>query len=88
MRERAKPLSKFPTQLGVTHGEAEARPSVNGRGERTVTASLIYRDGDSFSSYATYQLDILAAATLVTELKAAIDAHYVDSITPKPVGEL
>jgi hypothetical protein len=81
-------LSQFPTQLGVTYTEVEAKPTVSRNGERTISASALWRDGFGGSTEEIIQLDMLAAASLVTQLLDAIETHYFDSITPKAPSEV
>ncbi|WP_406379143.1 hypothetical protein [Streptomyces sp. NBC_00197] len=81
-------MPEFPTQLGVSYDEVEAKPTVNRRGERTITVSVTRREGDHWSSSSSTQLDMLAAAQLVNDLTLAIHAHYFDHITPKAPSEV
>lgn len=81
-------MSKFPTQLGVTYTHAEAEATLSRDGERTITVSMVWNDGFGFITEEKAQLEVLSAASLLTQLREAIDAHYVDHITPKAPGEV
>jgi hypothetical protein len=81
-------VSQFPKQIGSTFTETETMATINRDGDRTITVSAVYRFDERFESRETVQLDVETAAYLVVQLKEAIDAHLVDSLTPKPVNEV
>lgn len=73
----------FETQWGVTHSQAEARPTFNRHGDRTVSTSVISSDESGWSSSNTNQLSLESAVELLVQLGSAVEAHYADILTPK-----
>ncbi|MFB7420720.1 hypothetical protein ACFC1L_39750 [Streptomyces sp. NPDC056210] len=76
-------MKKFRQESSVVFNRAKAEPTVDFRGERSVTLSLGKQYDDYYSSGSVVQVNLLSAASLASELMEAIEAHYIDNITPK-----
>jgi hypothetical protein len=61
----------------VLFEEASARPTVNSKGEETVTVTATFRS-DGYSSTEQVHISLGAAATLYFDLSAALEFHTGD----------
>ncbi|MFC9231326.1 hypothetical protein ACFTZI_20570 [Streptomyces decoyicus] len=61
----------------VLFSEAAARPTVNSKGEESVTLSATFRS-DGYTSTEQIHISLSAAATLYFDLSAAIEFHTGD----------
>jgi hypothetical protein len=61
----------------VLFEEAGARPTVNSKGEETITLSATFR-ADGYSSTEQVHISLGAAATLYFDLSAALEFHTGD----------
>ncbi len=61
----------------VLFREAGARPTVNSKGEETVTLSATFR-ADGYTSTEQVHISLAAAATLYFDLSSALEFHSGD----------